>query len=302
MRAKILLLKFIGFIIISFILLFLILNLIPIDPSFFLAGPFATQETIQKMHNLLGLDKPIFVRFFKQLWNIFFTGNIKSFYYNQSVYKLLYHQGKYSIAALTIIYIISFTFAFITSLFFKPRSRKLINTVNIIFQVSLVPPYIYGIFTLWILSFFGVSPIKNIYIYWSFMILISSYHPMALTMLTLIKGIENENETKFYPMLYYAKGFSPLKINLILIKRFIPQAIAQLIALFAYILSSIFFCEYLFNLPGIGNLLITSTFRNDRAVILVSGVLLSILVYSTYLIGELTISRVYKSKPLFTNQ
>ena len=56
-------------IVVSLIVFFLI-RLLPGDPSFMLAGPYATAERIAEVRRQLGLDKPIYIQYYHYIRNV----------------------------------------------------------------------------------------------------------------------------------------------------------------------------------------------------------------------------------------
>jgi ABC-type dipeptide/oligopeptide/nickel transport system permease component len=51
------------------LLVFAIAKVTPGDPARMMAGPTAKQETIEKLHRLLGLDDPVYIQYGRFLWN-----------------------------------------------------------------------------------------------------------------------------------------------------------------------------------------------------------------------------------------
>ena len=60
---------------------FLLLNLLPGNPVYTLLGPAATPEAVEQLTRQLGLDKPIWQRYFIWLWNLL-HGDLGSSYVN----------------------------------------------------------------------------------------------------------------------------------------------------------------------------------------------------------------------------
>ncbi len=60
---------------------FLLLNLLPGNPVYTLLGPAATAEAVEQLTHQLGLDKPIWQRYFIWLWNLL-HGDLGSSYVN----------------------------------------------------------------------------------------------------------------------------------------------------------------------------------------------------------------------------
>lgn len=70
------------------LLVYTILSLSPADPALMRLGNGATQEAIDEIHNELGLDQPLLVRYGKYMWDLFTKGEMgKSWVMQTSVKK-----------------------------------------------------------------------------------------------------------------------------------------------------------------------------------------------------------------------
>lgn len=70
------------------LLVYTILSLSPADPALMRLGTGATQEAIDEIHNELGLDQPLLVRYGKYMWDLFTKGEMgKSWVMQTSVKK-----------------------------------------------------------------------------------------------------------------------------------------------------------------------------------------------------------------------
>lgn len=52
------------------VIVFFLIRLLPGDPSFMLAGPYATTERIAEVRGQLGLDKPLYIQYYRYMWNV----------------------------------------------------------------------------------------------------------------------------------------------------------------------------------------------------------------------------------------
>ncbi len=52
------------------VIVFFLIRLLPGDPSFMLAGPYATTERIAEVRRQLGLDKPLYIQYYRYIWNV----------------------------------------------------------------------------------------------------------------------------------------------------------------------------------------------------------------------------------------
>ncbi len=281
-------------------LLFLALNYAVSDPALFLLGPFTSIDTVNRLREALGLNHPLWIRYFYQLKAFLIPSNLTSIYYHRSVIYLILHMGIYTIVYITAVYIISVSLGWFLAIL-PVNSGKESKFYFRLFNISLIPPYIIGLFIFWILNTLGVTTWHNLFLYQIFLVILSSFHPTSLVIYFLNKGISEEFKKRNFPYLYVAKGFNSLKVNFLISRRYLPSVAAQLIALMGYIVSSIFFFEFLFNVPGIGNVFINAILRNDRNVVLSFALILGSITYASYLIGEEIIKGVFKYKTLYLN-
>lgn len=76
---------------------FVLMQLIPGDPASVLLGPNATPEQIQALRNTWGLDKPLWIQFYKYFAN-FFRGNLgESIFFQEPVLKIIGQRAETSI-------------------------------------------------------------------------------------------------------------------------------------------------------------------------------------------------------------
>jgi peptide/nickel transport system permease protein len=69
---------------------FFLMYVIPADPAQQVAGPRASQESIENIRRNLGLDQPVYVQYFKYLWNLLQGDMGRSWMYRRPVVQAVF--------------------------------------------------------------------------------------------------------------------------------------------------------------------------------------------------------------------
>ncbi|MBR8827273.1 MAG: ABC transporter permease [Gomphosphaeria aponina SAG 52.96 = DSM 107014] len=288
------------------VVIFTILAVAPGDPmGEFAANPSITAEVRENIRKSLGLDQPIYIRYFKWAW-AFVRGDLGySFTSRSPVIELILQRlpttlwvvgSAYLLAAL-----IAIPLGVISAL--KPYSLLDLTITTLAFLGFSLPPFFSGLLLIIIFSvqlkwlpfiYDSTLQVTN----WQTLIAQIKQSIMPISVLALYQGavlmrftrssvLEELNQE--YVRTAYAKGLTKLAIikNHILRNALIP--VVTLIALdLPTIFTGALITEQVFRVPGIGALLIESIYRSDTPVVMAITFIYGILIVIFNIIADLT--------------
>ena len=283
--AKRLIIAIITLIAISMIIYF-ILALAPGDPlGEFATNPSITPEIRANMRKALGLDKPIYLRYFQWLLS-FLQGNLGySFVSLTPVKNLILQRLSTTISIVGVAYLLALIIAFPLGLIAAvKRSSWLDNFINILTFLGLsLPTFFTGLIFIIIFSiqlkwfpfiYQSTLEVTNIssfisQIKQSIMPITVLALAQAAMLIRFIRTAILEEINQEYVRTAYAKGLSQVAV---LIKHILRNASIPLVTVIALDLPGIFtgalVTEQIFRIPGIGALLIDSINRSDTPVVM----------------------------------
>jgi len=275
--------KFLTLIITLFIvslLAFLAFQIIPGDPTTKILGTEATEEAIAALRAELGLDRPVFVRYFDWLGS-FVTGDLgMSYSYYMPVSDML--ADKLPITFL--LTIMAFLFTVVLSLPLgiivgSIRSKVLdavLTTFNQIimsipsFFLGILACFLFGILLKWFTPGEFISPAESLtgcLAYLIFPALSIAIPRIAMTVKMLRGSIQKELEQD-YVRTAQSRGNSRSSI---LIRHILKNALIPVITFLAVsaaeIMTGTIIVEQVFAIPGIGRLLLASIANRDFPVV-----------------------------------
>ena len=281
---------------------FLLLRLSPGDPAAIMAGNTATPEVIAGIRGKLGLDDPIAVQFIRWSWRIVHLDLGTSIFPEQPVLTLLGQrlQPTVSLSLLTMILSISVGVSFGVLAAWRPNGiGDRLLTVFAALGFS-VPVFVAGYFLVyWFaiglrwLPVQGYIPIEQDPWRW-FVQLILPTVTLSLSYVALIARITRasmlEVLTEDYIRTAAAKGASEAKILLSHALRNAGVPILTVIGIgVAYLISGVVITETVYNIPGIGRLIVDAI--NNRDYPIIEGVL--ILCSGAYVVVNLIVDLSY---------
>ena len=285
------------------LLVFVAFAIIPGDTARVMLGPDASQAQVDLLRADLGLDKPLIVRYFSWIFGVLTFNPGTSYAYNMSVGTLIAQRlpvtiGMSAIAMLMVI-LISYPLAVISAR--KPgRIGDQICSVigHILFAI---PPYVASLLLILLASsLFNlmtvgtyVKPSDDFFGYVGCLLLPSfaiALPKIAMSFKFLRSSII-EQRTSDYVRTAKSHGLSDLKI---LVRHVLPNSNVSSITIISIILSDILggslIVEQVFNLPGLGRLLLSAISRRDFP--LLSGIVfyLAFITVLLYFIADIAAS------------
>ena len=259
---------------------FLVVNTMSVDPARALLGPNAREEEVASLRKQYGLDLPILQRYLQSLYRLK-NGNLgESFFYHMPVVELIVNSSVMTLLIIFVTLTSSFFLSILLAVFLVLRSQTFFSRflMEVLIWIQAVPPYIWCLLVLWFAgSYFRVTPLSNSGLYTVLLVFFSSIFPTFNSTLILHEKLRELNRQISFIYFARAMGFPEVRIWLMASKEIIPSIIAFVINSFGYILTSALFGEYIFNLPGLGKILIQSASRGDLQVIIGGTMLLALL-------------------------
>ena len=285
------------------LLVFAAFSVIPGDTARVMLGPDASEAQVAVLRTQLDLDKPLFVRYGTWLLGLFTFNPGTSYAYNMSVAELIGQRLPVtlgmSIIAMVMVIVISYPLAVLSAR--KPgRLGDQICSItgHILFAI---PPYVASLLLILLAgSLFSlltvgtyVSPSDDFFGYVGCLLLPSfaiALPKIAMSFKFLRSSII-EQRTSDYVRTSKSHGLSNMKI---LIRHVLPNSNVSSITVISIILSDILggslIVEQVFNLPGLGRLLLSAISRRDFP--LLSGIVfyLAFITVLLYFLSDIAVS------------
>lgn len=262
------------------IIVFLIMHLLPGDPVSIMLGDQASKEEIARLRTELGLDKPLGVQYADWLLQVL-QGNLgRSISYNESVGKLIserlpasFHIG---LSAFILAIVIGIPAGIIAAVKRGGRLDSLITvTANLgmavpVFWLGILGVYLFSLKLGWLPVQGYTSPFDD---FWeSFR---KSVMPVVLLSLVSLASLTRQTRSSMLEVIRQdyirtarAKG---LKESQVIMKHALRNALIPVITILgmglAHLVGGSVFIEQVFNIPGMGRLMIQSIFGKDYIVV-----------------------------------
>ena len=269
---------------------FLALHLAPGSPAQLLLGPFATQESLQRLTTELGLDQPALVQYFKWLGHAL-TGDLgTSISLKQAVTSVLYERMMNSmilaVPAFIVATVLGIAIGLLSGLYRRGWVDHGANTMMFValavpvFWLGLLLILFFGLQLAWfptsgMLSPGGSGAWRDIAHHLVLPVITLSLAPAAviaqITRSTLLNEVKQD-----YVRTGVAKGLSQNRAiaRHALRNTWIP-VVTTLGLEINYVIGGAVLVENVFNWPGIGQLLVQSAISRDYPVVLGASLLLA---------------------------
>jgi peptide/nickel transport system permease protein len=286
------------------LIVFAILALAPGDPmGEFATNPSITAEVRENLRRSLGLDRPIYIRYFK--WAIaFLQGDMGySFVSHRPVAQLLVQRLPATFWVIGSAYVLGVLLALpmgIISAFKRYSLLDRLTTTFAFFWFSL-PTFFTGLLFIIIFSVqlrwlpFIYNSTLQVSDWQSFIeqvkqsimpICVLGLYQSALLM-RFVRAAVLEQMNQLYVRTAYAKGLSQFKVA---IKHIFRNAMIPVVTLVALNIPAVFtgalVTEQIFRVPGIGALLIESIYRSDTPVVMAITFIYAILIVLFNLLAD----------------
>ncbi len=266
------------------LIVYFIISLIPGDPATAILGSFATPENVKTLNSQLGLDKPIWQRYFIWLYNIFQGDFGRSFSLNRPVIDEILERFNATIilsgTSFIICSILGILFGILSAAYQYSLIDKLITFIVLV-GIS-IPSFFLGMM---LILYFAVSlrwfPVSGMYSLfgggglWDLINhLVMPSITLSLVALGVIARLVRSSMLEVLRLDYIktarAKGVSETRVVLSHALRSAIITILPVLGLQAgFVLSGSVYIEIVFQWPGIGRMLVDAILTRD--IMLVQG-------------------------------
>ncbi len=274
------------------ILVFLAFNLIPGDPATRILGTEATESQLQLLRQEMGLNDPIYVRYLRWIWN-FIRGDLGESYSYGSVSALILDKIPITIWLAIMAFFLMFVISIPLGIFTARHEGGVIDKIVVVLDqvIMAIPPFFSGIiitlvFGLTLQLFVPGGFVSYKIDFWGFIgYLVFPAIAIALPKITmcvkLLRGSVIEEISKDYTRTAYSRGNTTrgvlyrhvLKNAMIPVITFMGMALADMV-------SGSIVIEQVFNIPGIGRMLLSSINNRDYPVVeaIIMGIAILVMV------------------------
>lgn len=274
------LLSLIPVLIVVTIAIFLIIHITPGDPAAAMLGIEASQEDINSLNEELGLNRPIHEQYLNWVFNVLKGDLGDSIFMHQPVTEaIVEHMGPtFSLAILAQIIAIILAIPFGMIAAYKRGSAVDFSLMGVSLLGMAVPSFLLGLFLMLIvgvqlqwLPVAGYEPLsKGIWTHFQYLILpgisLGAIQAALITRMTRSSMLEVLNLN--YIKTARSKG---LNENKVLLKHAFRNAFLPILTVigqtFGVLVTGAVVVESIFNIPGLGQLILNSIARRDFAVI-----------------------------------
>lgn len=262
------------------IIVFLLIHLAPGDPSAIMAGDNPTPEAIAQIREKMGLDQPLWWQFVNWLWNLLHGDLGRSLFWGDPVTRLIAQRAEATIALAITTSIFAIAMALLLGITAAAKAGtafdRLVMAFAVLdfsipsFVVGYVLIYVFGVELKW-LPVQGYSPIAEGVGPWLRSLALPTV-ALGLVYMALIARITRATVLEVlgedYIRTARAKG---VRGRPLLFKHALKNAALPIVTVIGmglgFLIGGSIVTETVFNLPGIGRLVVDAIARRDYPVI-----------------------------------
>lgn len=277
---------------------FLLVELIPGDPARSLAGPSASEETIQRIREAYGFDDPLPQRYLLTMTRMLQGDLGKSFSRGEPVATVIARSLPQTLTLTALAFVAEVAIGVPLALWVVSRrsrwaDRLLLGSAA---ATSAVPSFLIGLLLLYLFAFvLGWLPLPGPRAGPAGYVLpvITLGVPFGLVLARLLRTSLLEQLEQ--PYVVYAAGMGDSAWS-VRIRHVLPNALLPLLSVlaldFAGLFSAVAVVEVMFSMPGLGADLVTGLKRLDTALIVGVGIIAGLLVALVNLVADLVVVTV----------
>jgi ABC-type dipeptide/oligopeptide/nickel transport system permease component len=263
------------------LILFILLYVLPEDPAKLILQKGASPEALSNLRAKMGIDKPVYVQYWRYIKNLFSGDLGTSYRYNRSVNSIMAEHYPYSIKlalAAIIIEIILGIFAGILSAVRKYSFWDILVTISTtiavcipVYWLGMILQVIFGLNLKWLpMSGYGDGSIVYYILPALTLASVSTAFVARMMRSTMLEALTND-----YIVTAYAKGLSRFKV---VGKHAMKNALIPVVTLIGIDLGSLMggaiLTETVFNWPGIGRTIYLAILQRDAPVVIGGTIIL----------------------------
>jgi len=259
---------------------FLLLHLAPGDPAAIIAGDNASPANIDAIRKALGLDEPLWKQFLVWIGSLLRGDLGKSMFWNDSVTTLIGQRAEPTIALACTTLIVAVVIAITLGVLAAAKAGTFVDRLVMGFAVMgfSVPVFVVGYLLIFLfaiqlkwLPVQGYTPIAEGFVPWLRNLVLPSV-ALGLAYVALIARITRATMldvlAEDYMRTARAKGVEP---RTMLLKHALKNAAVPIVTVIgigvALLIGGVVITETVFNIPGIGRLVVDAIARRDYPII-----------------------------------
>ena len=279
---------------------FMFLQLIPGDPVLYMLGLEATQEQIDALTRELHLDRPALVQYYHWLGGLFRGDLGRSLVYKEDVSDLIagrlpvtIHLGLVSLLISVTLGIMAGIVSAVTRGSFLDQLITLMANVGVAvptFWLGIMGIYLFGLKLGWLPIWGYTSPFENFWL--STRQLVMPALSLAVVPLAMMTRQSRSSMLEVVRQDYIRTARSKgLREGVIVMRHALKNALILIVTLIGLQVASLFsgsvLVETVFNIPGIGRLLVNAIFSKDFVVVQACVLVVAVLVAVVNLLTDI---------------
>ncbi len=264
------------------IILFVIMNLTPGDPAQMLIGDTYTEEALEQLRAELGLDKPLLTQYIDYIINALHGDFGISYRTRNPVFEEVFSRFPHTVAITFLSIAIQLVVGVTVGIISAVKQYSLLDTVSqaITMILASVPDFWIGLMLLLFFSVrLGLLPLSGIESPTGYILpAVAVALPYMANLIRLTRSTMLDIMRMDYIDTAKAKGVPKRKI---IFKHALKNALLPVVALagvnISWMLGGTIVIEQVFNIPGIGSLMITSIRNKDTPVVMATVMFIAVL-------------------------
>jgi peptide/nickel transport system permease protein len=263
--------------------IFLVLELLPLDPARAVLGPFASGEQIAEMQKVLGLDRPLPMRFFDAMRRYVTFEYGDSIYYRRPAGTIVLQLAPLTLGRALLGTVFGASGALLLIIL---AQRIAFSTLTRGFAAIFSLPSVVVLVMALLLAarLFGFTPLADHWVYECVAVVACALYPFGAVGSFAAERLGSRDSTGIDFL--RSLGLSELVIRAVFIREHLPSALAVAVNSFVIALTAVTIAEVVFNLPGFGIIFVRSCERGDLPVIVAGSSLLGIVLILGHRVAE----------------
>lgn len=264
------------------IILFAIMNLTPGDPAQMLIGDTYTEEALDQLRHELGLDQPFLVRYVSYMKNALRGDFGISYRTRNPVFDEVFARFPHTVSIALLSIVIQIVVGIFIGIIAAVKQYSLLDTVSqsITMILASVPDFWIGLMLLLLFSVkLGLLPLSGIESAKGYILpAVAVALPYMANLIRLTRSTMLDVMRMDYIQTAQAKGVPK---NTVIMKHALKNALLPVVTIagvnMSWMLGGTIVIEQVFNIPGIGSLMIQSIRNKDTPVVMATVMFIALL-------------------------
>jgi peptide/nickel transport system permease protein len=287
------------------LVVFFAMRLLPGDPLMIYVAQSQISnigpEALEQLRHEHGLDKPIFVQYFDWVANVFRGDLGRSIFFNDSVGRLIARRLPITVHIGVLAFIIASVLGTLSGLLAGLRRGKLADQVVTplaylgitlpVFWLGILLVYVFGLKLHWLPIGGYTSPFEDLWLNTRQLVM-----PVACECVLGVASMSRQMRSSVlevarqdYIRTAWSKG---LRERAIVFKHMLKNSLIPIVTLMGFAVGMIFggsvFVESVFNIPGMGRLMVNSIFNQDYVVVQATTLIFGAIVMVVNLVVDIS--------------